>query len=119
MWSHHARRYFTLSKPVNITLELQDYMRSFDFHIGALEVAIGTNLPYAPVKMVGRQNIIYARDEDFIRVKELGGIVVLANNQVLDLREEELKNRIYNLGNAGIKHIGAIWMMSPKNCYLE
>ena len=48
-----------------ITAELLGFMRSFDYRIGTLESAIGTNLPFDPVKMNGRQNIIYARDEDF------------------------------------------------------
>lgn len=90
-----------------ITQELQNYMRSFDFRIGTLEAAIGTDLPYDPVKMAGRQNIIYARDEDFFRVKEMGfDLVSLANNHVLDLGEEGLKNTINNLDNASIKHVG-------------
>ena len=90
-----------------ITPELQNYMRSFDFRIGTLEAAIGTDLPYDPVKMAGRQNIIYARDEDFFRVKEMGfDLVSLANNHVLDLGEEGLKNTINNLDNASIKHVG-------------
>ena len=90
-----------------VTPELQDYMRSFDFRIGTLEAAIGTDLPFDPIKMAGRQNIIYARDEDFFRVKEMGfDVVSLANNHVLDLGEEGLKNTINNLNNAGVKHVG-------------
>lgn len=90
-----------------ITSELKDYMHTFDFRIGTLEAAIGTNLPYDPVKMAGRQNIIYARDEDFFRVKEMDfDLVSLANNHVLDLGKEGLKNTINNLDKDGIKHIG-------------
>lgn len=90
-----------------ITPQLHDFMQSFDFRIGTLEAAIGTNMPYDSVKMAGRQNIIYARDEDFFRVKEMGfDLVSLANNHVLDLGEEGLKNTINNLDNADIKHIG-------------
>lgn len=66
-----------------ITTELKEYMKDFDFRIGTLEAAIGTNLPYDPVKMAGRQNIIYARDEVFFRVKDMGfDVVSLANNHV-------------------------------------
>ena len=91
-----------------ITPELSDYMRSFDFRIGTLEAAIGTNLSYDPVKMNGRQNIIYARDEDFFRVKEMGfDVVSLANNHVWDLGEEGLKNTINILKDNGIKYCGA------------
>lgn len=91
-----------------ITPELQDYMQSFDFRIGTLEAAIGTNMPYDSIKMAGRQNIIYARDEDFFRIKEMGfDVVSLANNHVWDLGEEGLKNTINTINKADIKHIGA------------
>lgn len=52
-----------------INPELQKFMRSFDYRIGTLECAVGTNLPYDEVKMKGRQNIVYIRDDDFYRVK--------------------------------------------------
>jgi len=91
-----------------ITPELQEYMRGFDFRIGTLEAAIGTNLPYDPVKMAGRKNIVYARNEDFFRVKEMGfDVVSLANNHVWDLGEEGLKNTINTLKENGIKFCGA------------
>ena len=78
-----------------ITSDLLKYMKGFDFRIGTLEAAIGSNLSYDPVKMSGRQNIIYARDEDFFRVKEMGfDVVSLANNHVWDLGEEGLRNTI-------------------------
>lgn len=91
-----------------ITSELLDFMRGFDFRIGTLEAAIGTNLPYDPVKMAGRQNIVYARNEDFFRVKEMGfDVVSLANNHVWDLGEEGLRNTIKVLQENGIKYCGA------------
>ena len=91
-----------------ITPELKEYMASFDFRIGTLESAIGTNLPYDPVKMKGRQNIVYARNEDFFRVKDLGfDVVSLANNHVWDLGEEGLKNTISLLRENGIQYCGA------------
>lgn len=91
-----------------ITTELLDFMSGFDFRIGTLEAAIGTNLPYDPVKMAGRQNIIYARNEDFFRVKEMGfDMVSLANNHVWDLGEEGLRNTIKVLKENGIKYCGA------------
>lgn len=91
-----------------ISTELSDYMGSFDFRIGTLESAIGTNLSYDPVKMAGRQNIIYARDKDFYRVKEMGfDVVSLANNHIWDLGEEGLKNTIRLLNENGIKYCGA------------
>lgn len=91
-----------------ITTELLDFMRGFDFRIGTLESAIGTNLPYDPVKMAGRQNIVYARDEDFSRVKEMGfDIVSLANNHIWDLGEAGLRNTINILNKNGIRYCGA------------
>jgi len=91
-----------------ITPALQEYMKGFDFRIGTLEAAIGTNLPYDPIKVAGRQNIIYARDEDFFRVKEMGfDVVSLANNHVWDLGEEGLQNTIKILQDNGIKYCGA------------
>lgn len=91
-----------------IAPDLMEYMKGFDFRIGTLEAAIGTGLPYDPVKMNGRQNIIYARNEDFFRVKEMGfDVVSLANNHVWDLGEEGLKNTIHILKENGIKYCGA------------
>ena len=91
-----------------ITPELREYMKSFDFRIGTLEAAIGTDLPYDPVKMQGRQNIIYARNEDFFRIKEMAfDVVSLANNHIWDLGEEGLKNTIRVLEENGILYCGA------------
>lgn len=91
-----------------ISSELQEYLRLFDFRIGTLEAAIGTNLPFDPVKMEGRQNIIYARNEDFFRIREIGfDVVSLANNHVWDLGEEGLRNTIRLLDEHGIKYCGA------------
>lgn len=91
-----------------IAPDLMEYMKGFDFRIGTLEAAIGTGLPYDPVKMNGRQNIIYARNDDFFRVKEMGfDVVSLANNHVWDLGEEGLKNTIHTLKENGIKYCGA------------
>ena len=85
-----------------------EYISGFDFRIGTLEAAIGTGFSFDPVKMRGRQNIIYARNEDFFRVKEMGfDVVSLANNHVWDLGEEGLKNTIGVLQENGIKYCGA------------
>ncbi len=91
-----------------ITPELKEYMAGFDYRIGTLEAAIGTGLPYDPVKMNGRANIVYARNEDFFRVKEMGlDVVSLANNHIWDLGEEGLKNTIQILKDNNIKYCGA------------
>jgi len=91
-----------------ISSDMKSFLSDFDFRIGTLESAIGTNLPYDSVKMAGRQNIVYARNEDFSRVKEMGfDVVSLANNHVWDLGEEGLKNTISILEKNGIKYCGA------------
>ena len=90
-----------------ITSELLEYLKGFDFRIGTLEAAIGTGLSFDPVKMAGRQNIVYARNEDFFRVKELGfDVVSLANNHVWDLGEEGLMSTIKILKENGIQYCG-------------
>lgn len=88
--------------------DLLEYMRDFDFRIGTLEAAIGTGLSYDPVKMKGRQNIVYARNEDLFRIKEMGfDVVSLANNHVWDLGEEGLRNTIARLMALDIAYCGA------------
>jgi poly-gamma-glutamate synthesis protein (capsule biosynthesis protein) len=91
-----------------IDTDVSDYMSQFDARIGTLEAAIGTSLPYDTVKMEGKQNVIYARDEDFFRVTELGiNLVSLANNHVYDLGAEGLANTIQMLDKHNILHCGA------------
>ena len=91
-----------------ITKGLSDFMAGFDFRIGTLEAAIGTGLPFDEFKMQKRCNIVYARNEDFFRVKELGfDVVSLANNHVFDLGVEGLQNTIDILKKNGIAYCGA------------
>lgn len=91
-----------------VSPELRDFMAGFDLRIGTLEAAIGSSLPFDPVKVNGRQNIVYARDDDFFRIKELGfDVVSLANNHVLDLTEQGLANTIRIVKESGIKYCGA------------
>lgn len=90
---------------------LKEYMSKFDFRIGTLECAIGTNLPPAPEKLKengGNNNVCFARDEDFYRIKELGfNAVSLGNNHSFDLGEEGLRNTIWHLKENGIGYFGA------------
>lgn len=91
-----------------ISDEILAYMHKFDLRVGTLEAAIGTNIPYDSEKMRGRSNIIYARNEDFFRVKEMGfDVVSLANNHVFDLGVEGLENTIRLLRENGIQYCGA------------
>lgn len=100
-----------------ITPELQAFMDSFDFRVATLEAAIGTDLSYDPVKMDGKQNIIYARDEDFFRIKEMGfDVVSLANNHFWDLGVEGMKNAIRHLKENGIAYCGAGMNLKEASC---
>ena len=91
-----------------IDKDLQDFMSQFDFRIGTLECAIGNDLPYDEVKMQGRMNIIYARNEDLFRIKEMGfDVVSLANNHVWDMGEAGLRNTMRQLDELGIRYCGA------------
>ena len=95
-------------QPSFYTQELKEYMGGFDFRIGTLEAAFGTNYNFDPVKMRGRHNIIFARNEDFFRVVEMGfDVVSLANNHVWDLCEDGLKNTISLLNQNNIQFCGA------------
>lgn len=93
---------------VYVQEDLLIYMKSFDLRIGTLECAIGNNMEFEPSKMSAEMNIVYARNEDFFRVKELGiDIVSLANNHIYDLCEAGLKNTIDYLRCNNIKYVGA------------
>ena len=90
---------------------LKVYLNSFDLRVGTLECAIGTNLQPAPEKLKengGNNNICFARDEDFYRIKELGfDLMSLGNNHSFDLCEEGLINTIRLLQKSGIRFFGA------------
>lgn len=88
--------------------DLMSYIHSFDLRIGTLECGVGTSIPFDPRKMDTYKSIVYVRDEDMFRVKEMGfNIVSLANNHAFDLGVEGLKNAIFLLDKQGIQHFGA------------
>ena len=83
-------------------------MSTFDFRICTLECAVGNGLPFDEGKMSNLQNIIYVRNEDLVRIKEMGfDVVSLANNHVWDMGVEGLKNTISQLEKLGIQYCGA------------
>jgi poly-gamma-glutamate synthesis protein (capsule biosynthesis protein) len=84
------------------------YIRHFDLRIATLECGIGTNIPFDDQKMADNKSIVYARDEDLFRLKEMDiNIVSLANNHAFDLGLEGFENTISLLDNMGIKYCGA------------
>lgn len=88
--------------------DLMSYIHSFDLRIGTLECGVGTSIPFDPRKMDTYKSIVYVRDEDIRRVKEMDfNIVSLANNHAFDLGVEGLKNAIFLLDKQGIQHFGA------------
>lgn len=91
-----------------ISKDLMAYLKTFDFRICTLEAAIGDNIPFDTTKMNDRMNIIYARNQDLQKVKEMQfDVVSLANNHIFDLGEAGLLNTINQLDVLGIKHCGA------------
>lgn len=91
-----------------IEKDLLDFMRGFDLRIATLESAIGTGIPYDPIKMSKTQGIVFSRNEDMIRVKELGiNIVTLANNHIGDLGLSGIENTLHICDQYGILHTGA------------
>lgn len=94
-----------------IDRKLKEYMAGFDLRIGTLECAIGTFFPPAPEKLKengGNNNVCFARDEDFFRVKDLGfNALSLGNNHSFDLGKEGLLNTIRCCRDNGIICFGA------------
>lgn len=91
-----------------ISEEVYEYLKIFDIRVGTLESAIGNNFSFDEDKMKKRSNIIFSKDEDIRRIKEIGiNIVSLANNHVTDLGPDGLINTIKLLDLNGILHFGA------------
>lgn len=93
-----------------ISAEVSDYLKKFDIRVGTLESAIGENFSFDEDKMEVEKwcNIIYAKNEDIRRIKEIGvDIVSLANNHVTDLGPDGLINTINLLDFNSILHFGA------------
>jgi len=90
------------------TDEMKEYLAGFDLRVATLEVAIGDNLPFDEVKMKGRQNIIYSKNESIQKIVELNiNIVSLANNHIFDLGFEGFENTIGLLEKNNILYCGA------------
>lgn len=84
------------------------YMRSFDLRVGTLECGVGTDISFDKVKMARTMGIVYVRNEDLFRLKEMGiNVVTLANNHTFDLGLEGMENAQRQLDAMGIKYCGA------------
>ena len=84
-----------------------------DIRCGTLECALGNEPTYDKEKMIDRgdgvySNVIYAKDADVRRLKELHvDVVSLANNHFFDLGVEGAVHTIELLNSEGIRHCGA------------
>lgn len=88
--------------------KLAQYLSKFDLRVATLEVAIGDNIPFDEVKMKGRQNIIYSKDESIDKIVGLNiNIVSLANNHIFDLGLDGFKNTVELLRKNNILYCGA------------
>lgn len=88
--------------------EVIDLLMLGDIRCGTLECAFGNEPTYDKAKVADRGNVIYAKDDDIKRIKELRiNIVSLANNHFFDLGVEGAIHTIDLLDNNGILHCGA------------
>ncbi len=88
--------------------DVLSYMRQFDLRIGTLECGVGNSLPFDNVKNDDDMSLVFSRNCDLMRLKEIGiDVVTLANNHAFDLGLYGLENVIVQLEKLGIKYCGA------------
>lgn len=88
--------------------EVLHLLQKSDVCCGTLECAFGNQPTYDEKKVADRGNVIYAKDEDIVRLKELHiDVVSLANNHFFDLGAEGANHTIKLLDEQGIFHCGA------------
>lgn len=88
--------------------EVLDFLMQGDIRCGTLECALGNEATYDQKKVADRGNVIYAKDDDIRRLKELHiDIVSLSNNHFFDLGLSGAVHTIELLDTEGIKHCGA------------
>ena len=88
--------------------EVLDLLLKADIRCGTFECAFGNEPTYDEEKVSDRGNVIYAKDADVRRLKELRmDVVSLANNHFFDLGEKGAAHTIELLDKEGIMHCGA------------
>ena len=91
-----------------ISQEVLEVLQGADIRVGTLETAIGNEPNFNEKKMKRKGDVIYAKDEDLNKLKQLSfDIVSLANNHFFDLGLNGAKHTIRMLDELGIQHIGA------------
>lgn len=91
-----------------VSQEVLEVLQGADIRVGTLETAIGNEPNFNEEKMKRNGAVIYAKDEDLIKLKQMAfNIVSLANNHYFDLGLVGARHAIQLLDELGIKHIGA------------
>lgn len=91
-----------------ISQEVLEVLQGADIRVGTLETAIGNEPNFNEEKMKRKGDVIYARDEDLNKLRQLSfDIVSLANNHYFDLGFDGARHTILLLDELGIQHIGA------------
>ncbi len=88
--------------------KILDILLQGDVRCGTFECALGNEPTYDKKKVADKGNVIYAKDADVRRLKELHvDLVSLANNHFFDLGEDGAIHTIELLDKEGILHCGA------------
>ena len=91
-----------------VSQDVLDCLQNADIRVGTLETAIGNVPNFNKEKMKRLGDVIYAKDEDLNKLKQLSfDIVSLANNHYYDLGLDGARHTIQLLDELGIQHIGA------------
>lgn len=91
-----------------ISQEVLEVLQGADVRVGTLETAIGNEPNFNEEKMKRKGDVIYAKDEDLNKLKQLNfDIVSLANNHYFDLGLDGARHTIQLLDELGVQHIGA------------
>ena len=88
--------------------EVLDLLLEGDIRCGTLECAFGNSPTFDEEKVADRGNVIYAKDKDICRLKEMHiDVVTLANNHFFDLGTKGARHTVELLESEGILHCGA------------
>lgn len=91
-----------------VSQEVLEVLQDADIRVGTLETAIGNEPIFNEEKMKRKGDVIYAKDEDLKKLKQLDfDIVSLANNHYFDLSLDGARHTIQLLDELGVQHIGA------------
>ena len=87
---------------------IKEVLHSGDIRIGTLETAIGNEPAFYDEKMKRHRDVIYAEDQDLLRLKEMNiDVLSLANNHFFDLGPSGAAHTIDLLDKLRILHCGA------------